>query len=97
MERRGLHLEHHRSRALSAYLLADADLVLCMSQSHKQVILQALPEMTDKVFTLAEYVDEPNQDIADPFGGDSEAYEACAQQIEALVQKLAAKLEEKPE
>ena len=53
--------------------------------------------MTDKVFTLAEYVDEPNQDIADPFGGDSEAYEACAQQIEALVQKLAAKLEEKPE
>ncbi len=97
MERRGLHLEHHRSRALSAYLLADADLVLCMNQSHKQVILQALPEMTDKVFTLAEYVDEPNQDIADPFGGDSEAYEACAQQIEALVQKLAAKLEEKPE
>ena len=42
-------------------------------------------------------MDEPNQDIADPFGGDSEAYEACAQQIEALVQKLAAKLEEKPE
>lgn len=96
MQRRGLNLDHHRSRALSSYLLADADLVLCMSQSHKQVILQALPEECNgKVFTLAEYVDEPNQEIDDPFGGDQEVYEACAQQIEELIKKLAAKLEEK--
>ena len=96
MQRRGLNLDHHRSRALSSYLLADADLVLCMSQSHKQVILQALPEECNgKVFTLAEYVDEPNQEIDDPFGGDQEVYEACARQIEELIKKLAAKLEEK--
>lgn len=96
MQRRGLNLDHHRSRALSSYLLADADLVLCMSQSHKDVILQALPEECGgKVFTLAEYVDEPGQEIADPFGGDQEVYENCARQIEELIKKLAAKLEEK--
>ena len=95
MQRRGLNLDHHRSRPLSSYLLADADLVLCMSNSHKQLILQALPgECIGKVFTLAEYVDEPDQEIADPFGGNQEVYEACAQQIEELIKKLAAKLEE---
>lgn len=96
MERRGLNLEHHRSRTLSSYLLADADLILCMGQSHKQVILNALPEeCAGKVFTLAEYVGQPDLEIADPFGGDQEVYEACAQQIEELIKKLAAKLEEK--
>lgn len=91
MDARGLNIDHHRSRALSSYLLADADLVLCMSKSHRDIILSALPEMADKVFTLAEYVGE-DAEIADPFGGDSAEYNACADQIEALLDKLAAKL-----
>lgn len=93
MQQRGLNLDHHRSRALSSYLLADVDLVLCMGQSHKQVILQALPEYADRVFTLAEYVGETG-DIADPWGGDAEEYRACAAQIEELIKKLAERLEE---
>lgn len=97
MERRGLNLDHHRSRALSSYLLADSDLVLCMALSHKQLIQRALPELAEKVFTLAEYVGEPEADIADPFGGDAQVYEECACQIEELVKKLAAKLEENPQ
>lgn len=91
MDALGLNLDYHRSRQLSAYLLADADLVLCMSEAHKQTILSALPELADKVFTLGEYVGDP-QDIADPFGGDSAAYTACAGQIAALIDKLADKL-----
>lgn len=96
MQQRGLNIDHHRSRALSSYLLADVDLVLCMGAGHKQVILQALPEYADKVFTLAEYVGEKG-DIADPWGGDAEEYQACADQIEFLIKKLAQKLEENPQ
>ncbi len=93
MARRGLNLEHHRSRPLTSYLLDDADLVLCMSPSHKQTIAGALPEYADKVFTLAEYVGEPaDTSVADPFGGTPEVYEDCAGQLEQLIQKLAAKL-----
>lgn len=95
MAARGLNLDHHRSRALTSYLLADADLVLCMSKSHRDVILSALPELRDKVFTLAEYVGE-DADIADPFGGDAATYAACADQIAALLDKLAAKLAKNP-
>lgn len=87
----GLNLDYHRSRQLSSYLLADADLVLCMSDSHKQTILSALPELADKVFTLGEFAGEP-QDIADPFGGDADEYAACAAQIAALVEKAAEKI-----
>lgn len=91
MDAMGLNLDYHRSRQLSSYLLADADLVLCMSDSHKQTILSALPEMADKVFTLGEYAGEA-QDIADPFGGTSEEYAACAEQIAALIEKVADKI-----
>lgn len=93
MDAYGLNLDYHRSRQLSSYLLADADLVLCMGQSHKQTILSALPELADKVFTLGEYAGDA-QDIADPFGGDAEEYAACAAQIAALVEKAAEKIAE---
>lgn len=96
MDAMGLNLDYHRSRQLSSYLLADADLVLCMSNSHKETILSALPEMTDKVFTLGEYAGMP-QDIADPFGGDSEEYTACAEQLADLIDKVAEKLTGKAE
>lgn len=93
MERRGLNLDHHRSRPLTSYLLADADLILCMSPGHKQTILAGLPEYADKVFTLGEYVGEPaDTAISDPFGGTPEVYEDCACQIEGLIKRLAAKL-----
>lgn len=91
MDAYGLNLDYHRSRQVSSYLLADADLVLCMGQSHKQTIVQALPELADKVFTLGEYAGD-EQDIADPFGGDAEEYAACAAQIDALVAKVAEKI-----
>lgn len=87
----GLNLDYHRSRQLSSYLLADADLVLCMGDSHKQTILSALPELSNKVFTLGEFAGEA-QDIADPFGGDADEYAACAAQIAALVDKAAEKI-----
>lgn len=96
MDAMGLNLDYHRSRQLSSYLLADADLVLCMSNSHKETILSALPEMADKVFTLGEYAGMP-QDIADPFGGDSEEYTACAEQLADLIDKVAEKLTGKAE
>lgn len=92
MQERGLNIDHHRSRQLSSYLLAGVDLVLCMGESHKRTILQALPEYADKVFTLAEYVDESG-DIPDPFGGDAAEYRTCADRIEYLIQKLADKLQ----
>lgn len=94
MDAYGLNLDYHRSRQLSSYLLADADLVLCMGQSHKQTIVSALPELAGKVFTLGEFAGD-EQDIADPFGGDAEEYAACAAQIAALVEKAAQRIAEK--
>jgi protein-tyrosine-phosphatase len=93
MNSMGLNIDHHRSRSLTSYLLADADLVLCMSASHKDTILKALPEYADKVFTLTEFVGEEG-DIPDPFGGDYETYIACAERLDQLIGKLADKLNE---
>lgn len=71
-----------------------ADLVLTMTVGHKKMVVQQYPHMTDKVYTLKEFVeDDPDEtDIADPFGGPLELYEQCAAEIELLLVRLLQKI-----
>ena len=63
----GLDHSGHRSRPLTPDLLREADLVLTMENRHKQAILQHLPEITDKVYTLKEFAGLAGQgDVEDP-------------------------------
>lgn len=86
------------SKPLTKELIDGADLILTMTGTHKDYILNQYPDTAEKVFTLKEYVDgENNQNhshhnIADPFGGSLEEYRQCAQQIEAACTVLVEKL-----
>jgi protein-tyrosine-phosphatase len=91
----------HSAKMLDQELIQWADLILTMTFAHKMGILNSYKESHGKVFTLKEYVTEEdeleseemlNWDIADPFGGDYELYQACADEIEASLQKLIKKL-----
>ena len=70
----------HRARLLTRELAESADLILTMTRGHKSAILQVLPEMCSRVFTLAEYAcgDINAADIDDPFMGSYETYSVCA-------------------
>ncbi|MFM1651188.1 low molecular weight protein arginine phosphatase [Brevibacillus sp. B_LB10_24] len=83
--------QDHRAQRLSLELLFWADLVLTMTRSHKEHILQMFPGHGDKIFTLAEYVGMDG-DIADPYGGGLEIYTTCAEELDKILDMLYEKL-----
>ncbi|MDD2568401.1 MAG: low molecular weight protein arginine phosphatase [Clostridia bacterium] len=99
MAARGFSLEAHRSRAVTSYLLEEAELIIPMTSSHKRAVLAHFPEFATKVFTLGELAaDETENDntalaeINDPYGLPTEVYLDTANNIEKLLFALAAKL-----
>lgn len=82
VKRWNLDLTNHSSAQLTHDMLANADLVLTMTENHKS----ALPP-SRKVFTLSEFAGEQG-DVGDPYGGDLTVYEDCVLQIKNLIEKM---------
>lgn len=77
--------EEHVSQMVTPDLMDWATLVLTMTYAHKSSLLQAYPQMGEKIYTLKEYTNPGSPygvDIGDPFGGPLHVYESCAQEIE---------------
>jgi protein arginine phosphatase len=91
---RGIEHQHSASR-IDEQLLDWADLVLTMTQGHKTMVLSYFPALSDKVYTLKEYVGDPTGEIADPFGGSLDIYRMAAAEIEQELDRLHAILIEK--
>lgn len=89
----GIDLTSHSSRQVTDELIEEADLVLTMTNSHKQQLLAFKPKAADKIFTLAEYASEDSGNVADPFGGDLDDYIQCRDEIISHIQKLLHKLD----
>ncbi|MEX0774633.1 MAG: Sua5/YciO/YrdC/YwlC family protein [Phycisphaeraceae bacterium] len=77
-----LDLMQHRSRPLSHELLHEADVIYCMTEAHRQTVLDMAPAAAAKTLIL----DPQGQDIEDPIGSDVEAYRRCAGQIRRLLE-----------
>ncbi|MBM7866553.1 low molecular weight protein arginine phosphatase [Heliobacterium gestii] len=86
MAGRGLDLETHGATPLNERLIGEADMVLTMTGSHRDRVVQMAPEAAAKVFTLKGYAGGSG-DIADPFGLDERAYETNAIEIEGALRK----------
>ena len=87
MSRRGLSLANHNARRISRTLIQEADLILTMGESHKQILLSFAPEVRNKVYSLCEYADEQGE-IRDPYGRDASIYEERAAEIEQALEKI---------
>jgi protein-tyrosine-phosphatase len=86
MSAKGIDLTGHYSRPLLPEYIEAADIVLTMTAGHKWAILEAIPEARYKIYTLAEFAGEASQ-VADPYGGSNAIYQACAEQIEQLIER----------
>ncbi len=69
----GADISEHRSRAISRYLLDEADLFVCMTASHMEALSNYLPE--EKLMLLSD------EGIPDPYMGSMEDYRLCAERI----------------
>ncbi|ALM57588.1 protein tyrosine phosphatase [Staphylococcus equorum] len=68
----------------------NADLILTMSQSHKETIQQVYGE-TEKIFTINEYVQREGE-ITDPYGGSLYDYNKIYNELNLLIDTLKNKI-----
>ena len=72
-----------------------ADVVLTMTEAHRENLLHSYPEMDDKVFTLKGFAETGSTgDVHDPFGGDFETYRQTFDELSRIIDVLEQKLTE---
>ena len=80
MAEAGIDISSHISRQITADDINKADKIICLSPSHKSVLLSAgVPE--NKLYILGD-------GISDPFGGSIEIYRQCRDEIFAAIDML---------
>jgi protein-tyrosine phosphatase len=90
MREHGLDLTRHEAQPLTEKLVRDADVILAMTQSHMQSIVERWPNAADRACLLL-----PERcDLVDPIGQPVGAYRQCAAQIAEAVKHHAAKIRE---
>ena len=82
MERRGLSLVNHKSRAVTSVLLESCDLVVGLTQNHIVQLRMMYPQCA---VPMTAFDDPP---VSDPYGGDDAAYEQAARDIERQLPAL---------
>ncbi len=65
----GIELGPHRSRSLTRRMVADADLILTMTEAHRRAVLDLDPKAEPKAARI-----DPSGDVPDPIGGPAEVY-----------------------
>lgn len=83
-------MENHRAKSIYDINILEYDLVITLTNAHKENLIQIFPNIKEKVYTLKEYVDQSVQykDIDDPWGYDLTVYKSCAKEIVDYVDKL---------
>ena len=90
-EKYGIDIEEYKPKNINYDSIKEADIILCMQSSMKNVLNQIDIPKAD-VDTLTHYVGREG-DVSDPFGGDEAEYLACAENINELIALLMEKLE----
>ena len=96
LKNKGIDIKNHRSRQLTEEIIKTSDLILTMTDSHKKLITNILPEYLHKIYTLKEYAlkvnnesrDNANLDIDDPYGMDMKTYEETSNEITEQLVKI---------
>ncbi len=89
----GLRISDHRSRPLTPELAAQADLILCMTESHRAVIGLALDPAPKNVHLWREFMPRgSSREIGDPYGGPLAEYEACRDELVEAIPSIIAHL-----
>lgn len=92
LRHRGIDVSDHVSRPVTGDLVRRADLVLAMTQDHREALVRRYPEAASKVVILKTFQAEPpisDPDVPDPIGQPMEVYEQCVAVIHEAVGRVA--------
>lgn len=92
LSERDINASSHRSAQVDQDDMDWADLVLTMTQHHKEILDEMFPDAVaaGKVYTLAGYAGSSG-DIADPIGQGLEAYRQTAAELEHFIRIIVQK------
>ena len=79
MNEEGIDISSHISKTVSVFDFKNADKIVCLSSSHKQILMQFVPE--EKLMVLG-------NGISDPFGADIDTYRNCRDEIFKAVDEM---------
>ena len=93
LRREGIDASVHQSQPIARTMLKKADLVLVMTQMHRQQIVEKVPSIENRVYLLREFANIPRRfgsdlDIPDPIGKPAQAYEECLWMIKEAIGKI---------
>ncbi|XLP21679.1 low molecular weight protein arginine phosphatase [Bacillus toyonensis] len=78
----------HAAQQVNEALLDWADIVVTMTENHKQIVLGHYLSVEKKLNTLYGLTEGIGKDISDPFGGSLSIYKETLDEMEKLVQTL---------
>lgn len=100
LEELGIDGSRHRSRKVHPYLLEKYDLILPMTEGHREQLLALVPDLAEKIFLLKEFAErgkqeeepcesvEKDPEISDPFGQSLNVYRQSRDEIDRAVQAI---------
>lgn len=91
MKEYNIDISSHIPTQLEYKLLDEADLVVTMTQAHKELIIKSAPQYMKKVKAFSDFT--LGDDITDPYGSDFNTYKKCASQINDAIVKLYERIE----
>jgi protein-tyrosine-phosphatase len=93
----GIDLKVHQSRPVTQALLDDALLVLCMTESHRDMIEMTADPVPQRVHLFKEFTGAKRDlEIPDPYGLHLSAYESSRDEMVAAIPSIIAFLQKFP-
>ncbi len=84
---KGIDISGHQSQPLSKTLVMESDLILTMTEKHKEMIVKKMPALENKVSLLSEFAGSGSEDVEDPVGMPLESYRKTLAQMERYLDK----------
>lgn len=94
MSKVGLDLKKHRSKSIDQINPASGLAYFCMTTGHRDQLVNFTTIDPARVFLLRQWMDNPIQEIPDPFGMGVESYLHCRDTIVEAIPSLLAFLRE---
>lgn len=89
LRQRGIDMTCHQSRYLDDELVYAADMIVVMTEEHKQSIMMVHPEVEDRVFLMKSFLPvKDSLDVEDPIGASIEVYDMISKEIDEAMSGL---------
>lgn len=94
MKEEAIDISLYRSKPFSKELIETSGLILVMADTHKEFILNIMPEVKNKIYLYKEFAGDPKGDIEDPIGKPLAVYENVKEEIKKATEGIVNKIKE---